>query len=150
MRDGPEGTAINCTAKSVEVGTDANGKVLTSLVMVRAEASEASQTRRWSKSLTNFRRALDEALIHSSETVNPNGNSYRAADRELVREAFYKIHPAEGDTPTQQQDNRKHAFSRAVKRAQDDRLIGIQVDKTNRTLVWLADAPPIQPRWGSE
>ena len=41
MRDGPEGTAINCTAKSVEVGTDANGKVLTALVMVRAEAAEA-------------------------------------------------------------------------------------------------------------
>jgi hypothetical protein len=142
MRDGPEGTAITCTAKSIEVGTDANGKVLTSLVMVPAEAAGATAPRRWSKALSNFRRALSEALIHSHETVTPNGETFRAADRELVKEEFYKIHPADGDTPTQQQDSRKHAFNRAVKRAQDESLIGIRVDHAKRTLIWLTDAPP--------
>jgi predicted HAD superfamily Cof-like phosphohydrolase len=132
------------------VGTDANGKVLTSLVMVPAEAAGGPAPRRWSKALKNFRRALDEALIHSRETVAPNGTSYRAADREDVREAFYKIFPAEGDNLTQQQDSRRQAFHRAVKNAQDNNLIGIQVDHSNRTLIWLSDAAPIQPRWGDE
>ena len=36
MRDGPEETFVTCIAKSVDVGVDANGKILNSLVMVPA------------------------------------------------------------------------------------------------------------------
>ena len=68
MRDGPEETFVTCIAKGEEVGVDANGKVLTSLVMVPGrEPRGGRRVKRWSKSLIVFRKALNEALIGSKK-----------------------------------------------------------------------------------
>ena len=72
MRDGPEETFVTCVAKSVDVGVDANGKTLNSLVMVPGEVPMAGAGR-WTKSLAVFRKALSEALLSSDLTVNING-----------------------------------------------------------------------------
>ena len=137
MRDGPEETFVTCVAKSVDVGVDANGKILNSLVMVPGEAVTAP-AKRWSKSLTVFRRALDEALIGSTETTGINGVPYPAANLDVdVRGEFNKNYVAKGETKRQQQDNRKHAFRSAVTQAQRLNLIGVRVYE-DRTLVWHA------------
>jgi hypothetical protein len=137
MRDGPEETFVTCVAKSVDVGVDANGKILNSLVMVPGEAVTAP-AKRWSKSLTVFRRALDEALIGSTETTSINGVPHPAANLDVdVRGEFNKNYVAKGETKRQQQDNRKHAFRSAVTQAQRLNLIGVRVYE-DRTLVWHA------------
>jgi hypothetical protein len=138
MRDGPEETFVTCVAKSVDVGVDANGKILNSLVMVPGEAlTNARAPRKWTKSLAVFRKALSEALLSSDLTVNING-PIRAADAEAVRTAFYAIYVAKGETKVQQQDNRRQAFHRVVDKAQKENLIGVQVLPNGQTLLWLA------------
>ena len=140
MRDGPEETFVTCVAKGVDVGEDANGKVLTSLVMVPGEAPGGNKRRRWTGSLAVFRKALCEALLGSDRTVSINGAPIRAADAEAVRAAFHAIYVAKGETATQKQDNRKHAFHRNVDKAQKENLIGVQVLPNGQTLLWLATA----------
>ena len=94
--------------------------------------------KRWSKSLIVFRKALDEALIGSKETISINGAPNPAANLEVdVRGEFNKIYVAKGETKRQQRDNRKHAFRRAVTQAQSLNLIGVRVYE-DRTLVWHA------------
>ena len=85
-----------------------------------------------------FRKALDEALIGSKETISINGTPYPAANLEVdVRAEFNKSYVAKGENKRQQQDNRKHAFRRAVIQAQRLGLIGVRV-YDDRTLVWHA------------
>jgi hypothetical protein len=140
MRDGPEDTFVTCVAKVVDVGEDANGKILNSLVMVPGEVPVESNKRRWTKSLIVFRKALSEALLNSDLTVSINGSPVRAADPEAVRTEFYAIYVAKGETKVQQQDNRKHAFHRNVDKAQKENLIGVQVSPNGQTLLWPATA----------
>ena len=59
------------------------------------------------------------------------------ADLECVRREFYNLYVAKGDTPAQQQDNRKHRFRYCSDRAQRDNLMGVRVIG-GVTLVWLA------------
>ena len=85
-----------------------------------------------------FRKALDEALIGSKETISINGTPHPAANLEAdVRGEFNKNYVAKGETQSQQRDNRKHAFRRAVIQAQSLSLIGVRVYE-DRTLVWHA------------
>lgn len=137
MRDGPEDTSVVSVAQSVEVGEDANGKTLTSLVMTPGEAAATSTRRKWAPSLKLFQRALNEVLSGSSAAININGVAIRAADRDEVRAEFYRIYLPKGDTERQKQDNRKHRFSYCETRAQRDDLIGVRVLPNGQELMWL-------------
>jgi AAA domain len=145
MRDGPEDTVVTSAVETIEVGEDMNGKTLTSLVVVPTEMPVGTSKRKWTRTVSCFQEALNEALLNSDHlTVTINGTQIRAADREQVRMEFYARYPAKGDTPQQQQDNRKHQFSRCVARAQADKLIGVRVTPQGQTLIWLAAADPSQ------
>ena len=91
-----------------------------------------------------FRRALCDALLDSNEKLNI-GTSIPAhvVDMEAVRPKFYAIYLPKGDNPEQQQDSRKHAFRRAVEKAQLASLIGVRVEPGGRTLLWLTAPEPI-------
>jgi hypothetical protein len=145
MRDGPEDTSVACVAKSIEVGQDNNGKVLTSLVMVPGEPSKPLTQRTWSKSLAVFRAALADALACSDRTVAIDGNAVPAADIEAVRTAFYATYVAKGDTPLQKQDSRKHAFYRNVTKAQKDGHVGIKVHPAGPDLIFITPNSTTSP-----
>jgi AAA domain len=141
MRDGPEDTAVASKVKTVEVGTDENGKVLTSLVVTPGE-TPLGKAPRWSKSLALFRRALDEVLSTAPAPYQiPDGPLVSAADVEDVRKAFYAIYIAKDADPKQQQMARRQAFHRAVDKAQAATLIGVRVTDA-RSLIWLTEVQP--------
>jgi hypothetical protein len=140
MRDGPENTVVSSVVESIEVGTDAAGKVLTSLVVVPGEAPIGTAKRRWAKSLTLFQTAVSEALLASDLTVTIGGTQIRAVDREQVRTEFYAIYPAKGADLRQQQNNRKHRFNYCLTKAQSEKLIGVRVMGNGQTLLWFATA----------
>jgi AAA domain/Bifunctional DNA primase/polymerase, N-terminal len=140
MRDGPEDTAVNGIVEPIEVGEDANGKTLTSLVVKPGEGPVKAFRPKWGGSLAVFRRALSEALLNSSLTHQiPGGALVHVADLETVRAEYYKIYVAKGDTQPQQQDARRQAFYRCVDKAQVANLIGVHVSDSQR-VVWLADS----------
>ena len=140
MRDGPEEASIASVVESVEVGMDAAGAPLTSLVVKPTDARASSfPQRRWTRSLTLFRRVLCTALNDSDEELTVSGHMVRVADRETVRSLFYAQCVADGGTE-EAQDTRKKRFLRAVEKAQELSLIGVKVEPTGRTLLWLASA----------
>ena len=95
---------------------------------------------RWTGVLTMFRRALSEALLGSEEKLMIGGIPIRAVDLEAVRAEFYKTCVAHADGSDEKQDTRRRRFVRAVERAQILNLIGVRVEPSGRTLVWLAEA----------
>src|SRR6516225_1681238 len=64
----------------------------------------------------------------------------RGRPREAVRAEFYKTCVAHADGSDEKQDTRRRRFVRAVERAQILNLIGVRVEPSGRTLVWLAEA----------
>jgi AAA domain-containing protein/bifunctional DNA primase/polymerase-like protein len=146
MRDGPEETIVTSVVEPVDVGQDSAGKMLTSLVVKPSETPVGGQMgARWTGSLTKFREALSEALIHSDLKVTINGHPIRAADREEVRKEFYRICMVDGDTAEQKQDTRKKRFARAAERAQELHLIGVRVEPWGQELMWMT-APGAEPQ----
>jgi len=141
MRDGPEETVVTNMVEVIEVGQDHAGKTLTSLVVKAADTPIGGDVgHRWTKSLTLFRRALSEALLESEEKILINGTPIHVVDLETVRPKYYAICIAEGDTAELKRKTREKRFYRAVTTAQHLILIGVRVEPTGRTLVWLADS----------
>jgi len=141
MRDGPEETVVTSMVELIEVGQDHAGKVLTSLVVKPGETpAGGNMGARWTGVLTMFRRALCEALSSSEEKLMVGGIATHVVDLETVRSEFYKTCVAHADGTDEKQDTRKKRFYRAVERAQILNLIGVRVEPSGRTLVWLAEA----------
>ena len=143
MRDGPEDTVVTSAVEVVEVGQDANGKTLTSLVVVPCDDAPISGGG-WPKSLREFQRALGDTLKDHGEVIHELADQHspraRAADLAKVREEFYRTYPATGETAKQQQDARKHAFNRSMNAANWAELIGVRVLPDGRQMAW-----PVQP-----
>jgi hypothetical protein len=144
MRDGPEEIQVVVRSKIVEVGTDASGRPMTSLVMLRQEGTAEGddplpKARKWPPSLRVFRAALAEALLdHGFDYKIPDGPTVRAADLEDVRATFYRTYLVTGDEGTdreQLQNSKRKAFGRAVEWAQRGNLIAARVDG-QRQAVW--------------
>ena len=55
-----------------------------------------------------------------------------------MRKRFYATYAEEETDPTKRQDTLKHAFSRALKNAQDRSLIGAAVRTNGQPVVWMA------------
>ena len=143
MRDGPEDTVVTSAVEVVEVGQDANGKTLTSLVVVPCDDAPISGGG-WPKSLREFQRALGDTLKDHGEVIHELADEHspraRAADLAKVREEFYRTYPATGETAKQQQDARKHAFNRSMNAANWAGLIRVRVLPDGRQMAW-----PVQP-----
>jgi hypothetical protein len=69
------------------------------------------------------------------------GEIVQAVAQELVREAYYREYPADGDSEKKRAAAKKKAFGRAVKEAQAADLIGIS-NLGGITRMWIKGAPP--------
>jgi hypothetical protein len=144
MRDGVEETVVTGEVKSVEVGHDQNGKVLTSLVMVATDAPAAgTNSDRLPTSQRTFYRAMREAMRNSGKPFQPDAfaTPVQAVDQEAVREIFYEIYATDGETPEQQQATRQKAFKRALDLAQRD-TIRARVLDTGVAMLWFKPGDP--------
>jgi hypothetical protein len=139
-RGGGNGEEHSFTARKVDMGPDQFGKPMSTLVLDWG-AAQAPQTaaakERWTKSLRLLRQVLMTILADHGRNCQPyaDGPTVRACDVALVRQEFYRQHPADGDEK-QKAAARRQAFNRAIKAAQDASLIAIrEVDGVQ--LVWL-------------
>ena len=138
LRDGPEGAEIHSMVKTVEVGVDAQGKVLTSLAVVPTTGLPKSSKLLWPKGLEVLRKALATALHtrgedHQFGILQP---LVRAVSMEHVRTEFNATYAAKGDTPAQRADSKKHAFKRKLDKAQQLELIGLRETEGGIEMVW--------------
>jgi hypothetical protein len=140
-RGGPNGEEHAFTARKVDMGPDQFGKPMSTLVLdwCAAQTPQAAAAKeRWTKSLRLLRQVLMTILADHGRNCQPyaDGPTVRACDIELVRQEFYRQHPADGDEK-QKADARRQAFNRVVKEAQAQGLIAIRV-LDGVQLVWLA------------
>jgi AAA domain len=137
LRDGPEGSEIHSAIKIVEVGEDANGKPLTSLVVLPSNEAPSGGGF-WPKALIVFRRAMKTALANSGEDFQENALEppVRAVATEEVRKEFYETYPAKGNTPEQCHATKRKQFGRCLERAQIEGLIQIREPDGQPQLVW--------------
>jgi hypothetical protein len=137
LRDGPEGAEIHSATKVIEVGHDANGKPLTSLVVVPSNEAPPGGGL-WPKALVVFRRAMKTALANYGEDYQETilEPPVRAVATEEVRKEFYEIYPARGDSPDRRQATKQKQFRRCLERAQIDELIQIREPHNRPQLVW--------------
>jgi hypothetical protein len=144
MRDGVEETVVTGEVKTVEVGHDQNGKVLTSLVMVATDMPAAgTNSDRLPTSQKTFYRAMREAMRSAGAPFQPDAFAapVQAVDQELVREIFYEIYATAGETPEQQREARKKAFRRALDIAQQN-TVRAKVLDTGGTMLWFKPGDP--------
>lgn len=145
MRDGPEGVQIVSKSRIVEVGEDAGGRTLTSLVLVphepvAGEGGKGKAARKWPPTLKVFCDALVEAtLVHGFDFQIENGPKVKAVDLEKVRAAFYALHVVASDEETggkNRQAAKRVAFKRALENARGLSLIGGRALENGRQLIW--------------
>jgi hypothetical protein len=144
MRDGVEETVVMGEVKSVDVGHDQNGKVLTSLVVVPTDAPAAgTNSDKLPTSQRTFYRAMREAMRSGGAPFQPDAfaSPVQAVDQEIVREVFYEIYATDGETPEQQQATRKKAFRRALDVAQQN-TVRAKVLDTGVTMLWFRPSDP--------
>jgi hypothetical protein len=141
MRDGPEDTAVTSVAQPVEVGYDKNGKPLTSLVLVAAEAAPfATERAKWPLTLATFHKAMQEAVAAHGRVFYPDGGilPVQAVDLEAVRNRFYDRYAVGEPDEAKKQGTLRQAFHRGLNTAQQRGLIAAR-NVNGRTMVWFAD-----------
>jgi hypothetical protein len=135
MRDGPEGQVLGGVRKIIDVGTDAGGRLLSSLVIEPHELV-AGAPRQWPASLKEFHQALVDALLSFGISHKiPKGPTVQAVDIEDVRKRFFEIYiPKHSDDP---ENAKRSAYNRGVSAAQKKGLISSYcAGKGKPQLVW--------------
>ena len=138
-RGGANGEEHPFTVRNVDMGVDNRGKPMSTLVLDWGAQTPqpAAKDHRWTKSLRLLRQVLMTILADHGRDCQPyaDGPTVRACDLELVRQEFYRQHPAVGDEK-QKTEARRQAFYRAVKAAQEASLITSR-EVNGVLLVWL-------------
>jgi hypothetical protein len=142
-RDGQAGIEHTFTVETVELGEDEDGDIIRSCAVAFSATPVTPQPKEagdgWTKSLQTLKRILMTLLADCGQEVLTHADSpatTRALKAEILRQEYYKQHPA-SDQPTKQK-----AFIRALKAAQDRNLIGVR-DISGTQFVWLiAKATP--------
>jgi hypothetical protein len=148
-RSGRQGQEYPFSLRVVEAPQpDEDGDPITTMVVdwLPAGAAEGTQpVDPWSlcrrqdqrTAVLRLKRVLETVLTENGEEqpIEPDGQTVRMADQDLVREAFYACTAADG-TPKQKADFRRQKFHRALDWAEANRLIGIG-DIGDCTYVWL-------------
>lgn len=88
---------------------------------------------RWPKSLTLFKRALDDALLDAGALIHPWPNmvAVTATDQEEIRTRFYATYPS------LEPGTRRKAFDRALKTALDNSLVTTKTIDGN-IMAWIS------------
>jgi hypothetical protein len=139
LKEGPEGVEIHSTIKKYVVGTDTNGKEITSLVVI---PSDATARKVWPPGLVTFRRAVKAALEKYAELYQETvlDLPIRVAAIEDVRKEFYAIYVPAGEEQNaeQRQEAKRKQFVRSLKRAIEDGLINCREPEGKPPFLWLA------------
>jgi hypothetical protein len=144
MRDGPEGAEIISEVEIVEVGQDAGGKPLTSLIVKATEATMAGTS---GKYLAPLMAALNRALTDHGQPFSPEAGSYvlQAVAQGHVREEFYatyNIADEDGDNDAsrgRRKNKLRMAFTRAMEEAQATKTINVRQGRDGVPMVWKAN-----------
>jgi hypothetical protein len=146
VRSGPNGEEFPFSTTKVDMGTDANGAPMDTLVIKWAKecepapATPAHQTDPWNnKTIKQFGKVLRNLTLDEGRDMRPWNDSpqVRAVPCERLRESFYKQYAPKGETPKQQQLARNKAFNSAVSVAQERELIGVR-EIEDAVWVWFA------------
>ena len=131
MKDGEAGAVIGSRLERVEVGTDDDGDIATSCVIVAAEVSLNEGGPKLSKAC-RFALELFRRLIANEGERAPVeaklADDVRVYHADKFREHFYQSYPAD------KRDTKKKAFQRAVLDLQEGELITLW-----REWIWLRD-----------
>jgi AAA domain len=140
-RGGEQGIEFPFQRRIVDMGQDANGMPMTSLVLDWQEKAErpeaAAADKRWPKSARLLQRLLMTVLADAGQDIRPfaDGPMVRACDVKLVRSEFYRQLVVDG-TDKQKGEARRQAFHRAVKDAQLGNFIATR-EVNDKQLIWL-------------
>ena len=139
MRDGPEDAQIVCGVEVVEVGTDQNGKVLTSLVVVPSDADAAAGYSGLPKGLRVFCSALKAALASDGVDFQPEPGSFpvKAVGQAEVRTRFYATYADDEEDPRKRKAKLQKAFVRVLGEAQARGLMATRHLPNGLTMLWV-------------
>jgi hypothetical protein len=95
MKDGPEGQMLRCRLKSVEVGTDARGKPVTSCVVEHLDAPAADDEHKQQKKLTAAQKIALKVLYNAISTegvgeIPPPDPSHIPPNTYCIREEVWR------------------------------------------------------------
>jgi hypothetical protein len=139
-RGGPNGEEFAFTAQLVAMGTDEDGDPIDTLVLEWGGSIDpaAAQQGAWPKSLHLLRNLMMTLPVNHGVDIQPepDSNTVRAVDREIVRMEFYKRYPVDGDTEAKRNNVRRQRFFAAIKSAQERGLVDVRIiDEV--TYLWL-------------
>ncbi len=105
VRGAATGQELAFKTRSVVVDENLGFDAVTTLVVDWSHSANGvgdipivgAKAKRWPKSLVTFKRALDNTLANSGQKTTPfaDGPEVLSADREAVRNEFFKIYPAD-------------------------------------------------------
>ena len=129
MRDGTEGFEIRSHAEVVEVGEDASGKVLTSLVITQTDAPVVSEKRKGGRPnarATTLISALKDALAKRGSIFRPPTEkaAVHAVNEDVVRALFEAGYPTGEADKSAAASAVDKAYKRALQDAVADSAIG--------------------------
>jgi hypothetical protein len=131
QREGPDGTHWGFAIEPVDIS---DGK--RSIVVVPADTPTMPKGNRWTRGLTVFREAVQEAVIAHGQEHRParNGSVVKAVPVEDARAEHNRlyVHGGVGDRA----EAERKAWARALKAARDSHLIGSE-NSCGRDFVWL-------------
>jgi hypothetical protein len=133
MKDDEPGEPLTCRLERVELGTDDEGEPITSCIVVETDNAAAGKRVKLSAMQKLARDQLKEVAIEMG--VRSGGSKHippgvTVVPKEVWRKYFYNKHPS--DDP----DNKRKAFVRAVEKLQELQLVGLWEDQA-----WLPDMP---------
>jgi AAA domain len=122
LKDGAEGDVIASRLQLVELGTDDDGELITSCVILPIEgepyrpAATTKSRKKETKPLRVFRQAFIEALDAAGQTirVRNNGPAVRAVDLKYVKTQFNLRYPTGDTEPGKRSETQGRAFRRAI------------------------------------
>jgi AAA domain len=135
MKDGAEGDVIASRLERVEIGTDADGDVVSSCVVVPAEASESTRrpsgTSRLTKAAQTALRALVEAIDEQGMAA-PASNHIPASARIVTLNIWRQQAYRRGISTSEEDRAKQQAFKRASEYLIGAGRVGVWDDQ-----VWL-------------
>jgi AAA domain-containing protein len=137
-RGGAQGPVSAFDLVSIELATK-EGETFTNLAVSPTDARGSAPSKWTSNAMRNLKRALELVLITSGREEQPysDGPTVRTADSKLVQAEFARINVVLSNTPATTKDAHRHAYTRALKAAQDRGLIGIKNLPDDRQIIWL-------------